>query len=153
MSLMISISGIRGIVGETLTPELVARYAAAFGVYCRRHRHDAPTVVIGRDGRISGHILAEAVASGLQATGMHVHDLGICPTPTVQIAVEHEGAGGGISITASHNPIQWNGLKFIGASDLPWITERYQSLKKFIRIILLLAMLALAVKLILFTKS
>jgi phosphomannomutase len=118
MSLMISISGIRGVVGESLNPELVARYGAAFGIYCRRHRPDAPTVVIGRDGRTSGHILADAVASGLQATGVHVRDLGICPTPTVQIAVEHEGAGGGISITASHNPIQWNGLKFIGASGM-----------------------------------
>jgi len=116
---MVSISGIRGIVGESLTPEVVIRYAAAFGSYCRQRSPDTPrTVIIGRDGRISGRILADTVAATLQATGVHVRNLGICPTPTIQLAVEREGVAGGISITASHNPIQWNGLKFIGATGM-----------------------------------
>ncbi|MGB5875450.1 MAG: phosphoglucosamine mutase [Bacteroidota bacterium] len=119
MSLMVSISGIRGIVGESLTPEVVTRYAAGFGSYCKQRSPDAPpTVIIGRDGRISGRIFADTVSASLQATGVHVRNLGICPTPTIQLAVEREGAAGGISITASHNPIQWNGLKFIGASGM-----------------------------------
>jgi len=119
MSLMISISGIRGIVGESLTPEVIIRYAAAFSSYCKQRSPDAPpTVVIGRDGRVSGRFLAETVAATLQATGLHLRNLGVCPTPTVQLAVERGGAAGGISITASHNPIQWNGLKFIGANGM-----------------------------------
>jgi phosphomannomutase len=119
MSLMVSISGIRGIVGESLTPEVAARYAAAFGSYCKQRTPDGvTTVTIGRDGRVSGRILAETVAATLQATGVDVRNLGICPTPTIQLAVERGGAAGGISITASHNPIQWNGLKFIGGSGM-----------------------------------
>jgi phosphomannomutase len=117
MSLMVSISGVRGIIGESLTPDVVIRYASAFAEYCKR-RNRKPTVMIGRDGRVSGRDLAHVVSTALMNAGVNVGDLGICPTPTVQLAVEHSDAAGGISITASHNPIQWNGLKFLGTSGM-----------------------------------
>ena len=118
MSLMVSISGIRGIIGESLTPEAIVRYTAAFGEYCRRKTPGAPRVVVGRDGRITGDAVATIVASTLRTKGVGVLEIGICPTPTVQLAVEHEGASGGIAVTASHNPMQWNGLKFMAASGM-----------------------------------
>lgn len=118
MSLMVSISGIRGIIGETLTPEAIVRYAGAFGEYCRKKSTAAPSVVIGRDGRSTGSVVATLVSSTLQAKGVHVRDIGICPTPTVQLAVERGGAAGGIAVTASHNPVQWNGLKFMASSGM-----------------------------------
>ncbi len=118
MSLMISISGIRGIVGESLTPEIVVKYAAAFGEYCKRQNPGNPEIVIGRDGRITGKIVANLVSSTLLSTGVNVRAIGICPTPTVALAVEKLGATGGISVTASHNPIQWNGLKFFASTGL-----------------------------------
>jgi len=117
MSLMASISGIRGIIGESLTPEAVVRYASAFGRYVRR-RSASPTVVIGRDGRSTGAAVASLVRGTLAAAGVRVSDIGICPTPTVQIAVERAGADGGIAVTASHNPMQWNGLKFMAATGM-----------------------------------
>ncbi len=118
MPLMVSISGIRGIVGETLTPEVAVRYAAAFGTYCRSKSGSEPVVVIGRDGRITGKILTNIISSTLLSTGVHVRALGVCPTPTVQLAVEKGNAAGGISVTASHNPIQWNGMKFVSSSGM-----------------------------------
>jgi len=115
---MISISGIRGVMGESLTPDVVVRYAAAFGDYCRRTGVQRPVVVLGRDGRVTGSLIAELVASTLRAKGVDVLTIGICPTPTVQLAVEHTGAAGGVAVTASHNPIQWNGLKFMAATGM-----------------------------------
>ena len=112
-SLMVSISGLRGIIGETLTPEVVVRYTAAFAEYCSRK-----PVVIGRDGRITGTMINDIASATLLAMGCDVIDLGICPTPTVQLAVEKLQAAGGIAITASHNPIQWNGLKFLAGTGL-----------------------------------
>lgn len=118
MSLMISISGIRGIVGKSLTPEVVVKYAAAFGEYCKRVNPNNPEVVLGRDGRITGKIITHIVSSTLLSTGVNVRALGVCPTPTVALAVEKLGATGGIAVTASHNPIQWNGLKFFAPTGL-----------------------------------
>lgn len=118
MSLMISISGIRGIVGESLTPQIAVKYAAAFGEYCKRTNPHSPEVVLGRDGRITGKIITNIVSSTLLSTGVNVRALGICPTPTIALAVEKLGAAGGISVTASHNPIQWNGLKFFAPTGL-----------------------------------
>ncbi len=113
--LMIGISGVRGVVGDGLTPEVVTKYSAAFGNLCKSRRQKTfPKVVLGRDSRISGEMCRLAVLSGLMSTGCEVIDIGICPTPTAQIAVEGLGAGGGVVITASHNPIEWNALKFIG---------------------------------------
>lgn len=118
MSLMVSISGIRGIVGESLTPEIVVKYAAAFGEYCKHVNAKHREVVIGRDGRITGKIIANIVSSTLLSAGVNVRALGVCPTPTVALAVEQLGAAGGISITASHNPMAWNGLKFFAPTGL-----------------------------------
>jgi phosphomannomutase len=113
MSLMVSISGIRGVVGESLTPEVVVRYAAAFADYCK-----GGPIVVGRDGRSTGSVIANLTVSTLLAKGSDVIAIGICPTPTVQLGVEKFGAAGGISVTASHNPIIWNGLKFLSSSGL-----------------------------------
>jgi phosphomannomutase len=118
MPLMVSISGIRGIVGDGLTPEIVVQYASAFGEYCRRKSPVAPSVVLGRDGRITGKAIANIVSSTLIAQGVNVRAIGICPTPTVQIAVEKSGAAGGIAVTASHNPAEWNGLKFMAGTGM-----------------------------------
>lgn len=106
---MVSISGVRGIVGTSLTPDVVVRYAASFSQYCNRRK-----VVIGRDGRASGRIIADLVSSTLLAMGSDVVALGVAPTPTIAIATAQLHAEGGIAITASHNPMEWNGLKFIG---------------------------------------
>jgi len=108
--LMISVAGIRGIVGESLTPEVVARFAAAFA----RGLPKGP-VVVGRDARISGPAVFHAVAAGLMGAGRDVTDIGLATTPTTQIAVEHLRAAGGIILTASHNPAPWNALKFLSA--------------------------------------
>ena len=118
MPLMVSISGIRGVIGESLTPEAVLRYAGAFGEYCRKRNTAAPSVILGRDGRITGSFVAPLVRAALIARGVHVREIGICPTPTVQLAVERGKADGGIAVTASHNPMQWNGLKFMASSGM-----------------------------------
>jgi len=108
--LIVSVSGIRGIVGESLTPEAACRFAAALGTHLKGGR-----VIVSRDGRPSGEMLKHAVLSGLFAAGCHADDIGICPTPTVGIAVRRLGAAGAIQITASHNPAPWNGLKLFGS--------------------------------------
>ncbi len=118
MSLMVSISGIRGVVGESLTPEVAVKYASAFAEYCKRRELGRPEIVLGRDGRTSGKILANIVSSTLLASGVNVRALGIAPTPTIGLAVERSGAAGGIALTASHNPVEWNGLKFISHTGL-----------------------------------
>ena len=112
-TLKISISGVRGVVGESLTPKLLTRFAQAFGT------HTGPgTIVIGRDPRTSGEMVKHAVVAGILSTGNRVLDIGVCPVPTVQLQVRHRRAQGGIAITASHNPAEWNALKFIGSSGL-----------------------------------
>lgn len=114
---MVSVSGVRGRVGDALTPELVARFAAAFGAWARS-RHPGRPIVVGRDSRVSGPMFTRIVHGALQSVGCTVIDIGMAPTPTVQLAVEHHHAAGGLAITASHNPIEWNALKFIGPSGL-----------------------------------
>ena len=106
VSLMVSISGIRGIVGSSFTPETIVRYTSAFAEYCNRGK-----IIIGRDGRITGKPIANIVSSTLLSMGCDVIAIGVCPTPTIQLAVEQSRAAGGISITASHNPPQFNGFK------------------------------------------
>ncbi|MGE5927564.1 MAG: phosphoglucosamine mutase, partial [Gemmatimonadota bacterium] len=115
-TLMISVSGMRGHVGTDLTPELVARHAAALGAWARSAGR--PLVVLGRDARTSGAMFAQAAAAGLMSVGCDVIDVGIVPTPTVQLAVEHHLAGAGLILTASHNPIEWNALKFVGPDGI-----------------------------------
>src|SRR3954452_19254005 len=115
--LMVGVSGIRGRVGEALTPEVVAQYAAAFGAWASR-RGSSKNVVVGRDSRVSGPLFHRVVLSSLQSVGCNVIDIGLTTTPTCQLAVEHHHAAGGLMISASHNPIEWNALKFIGPSGL-----------------------------------
>lgn len=106
--LKISISGVRGVVGETLTPSLLVRFAESFGTYL-----GGGAVVVGRDTRTSGEMVQHAVLAGLVSSGCRVVLLDICPVPTIQFAVRQLRADGGIAITASHNPVEWNALKFI----------------------------------------
>jgi len=107
--LIVSVSGIRGVVGLGLTPESATAFAAALGTSTQGGR-----VLLGRDGRPSGDMLRHATLAGLLAAGCEVHDLGVAATPTVGLAVRRLGARGGIQITASHNPAEWNGLKLFG---------------------------------------
>ncbi len=107
--LIVSVSGIRGVVGRSLTPAGAAAFASALGA----HVQGGP-VVVSRDGRPSGAMLRHAVVAGLAASGCEVHDLAVAPTPTVGLAVRRLGAAGGVQITASHNPAEWNGLKLFG---------------------------------------
>ncbi len=104
--LIISVSGLRGIVGETLTPEVAGRYAAAFSALAPEG-----TFVITRDGRPSGEMLTRAIEAALQATGRNTLDAGVAATPTTGVLVRELRAAGGIQITASHNPAEYNGLK------------------------------------------
>lgn len=115
--LMVSVSGVRGRVGAGLTPEVIGTFAAAFGAYAKG-RGPGKTVVIGRDSRVSGPMFVRAATAALQSAGCDVVDVGIAPTPSVQLAVEDLGAAGGLAVTASHNPVEWNALKFIGPSGM-----------------------------------
>ena len=129
MTLIKSISGIRGIiggkVGQSLSPIDVVRYTSAFGTWLKKKSiNQKLTLVIGRDARVSGGMICQLVTSTLQALGIDVYDLGLSTTPTVELAVQMQNADGGIVLTASHNPKQWNALKllnekgeFINADD------------------------------------
>lgn len=103
---ILSISGLRGVIGDGLDPQYLTEFAMAFGTMA-----DAGTIVLSRDGRSTGDMVRHAVISGLLATGCRVLDAGIATTPTCGVLVRHHNAAGGLQITASHNPIQWNGLK------------------------------------------
>ncbi len=112
-TLKISISGVRGVVGDSLTPGLLARFSQAFGTYV-----GSGTIVIGRDTRTSGEMVRQAVIAGLLSSGCRVIDLDVCPVPTMQLIVRQRKASGGIAITASHNPAEWNALKFVNSEGL-----------------------------------
>jgi phosphomannomutase len=133
MALIKSISGIRGTIGGTpgkgLTPIDVVKFTTAYAAWVAQ-QGDNRKLIIGRDGRISGGIVRDLVAATLQSMGFEVIDLGLSTTPTVEYAVIQEGAAGGIIITASHNPKEWNALKllnhageFLSAADGQWILE------------------------------
>ncbi|MDQ3100067.1 MAG: phosphoglucosamine mutase [Bacteroidota bacterium] len=120
MTLIRSISGIRGTIGgspgEGLTPMDVVRYTAAYGTMIKlRSSTEKPRIVIGRDARTSGPMVRDLVAATLAGLGFDVLDLGLATTPTVEVAVTGEGAQGGIILTASHNPAQWNALKLLNS--------------------------------------
>lgn len=108
MSLMVSVSGIRGIFGTDLNPENLARYSAAFGQWAQ-----GGTVVVGRDSRVTGELCERVIVASLQSVGCNVVQLGITPTPTVAMAVLKHKANGGIIISASHNPAEWNAIKML----------------------------------------
>ncbi len=118
MTLIKSISGIRGTIGGTvgdnLTPVDAVKFASAYGSWLKKETNkDHPTVVVGRDARISGAMIQQLVMNSLVGLGIHVIDLGLSTTPTVEVAVPIEKADGGIILTASHNPKQWNALKLL----------------------------------------
>ena len=117
MPLIKSISGIRGTIGgkpgDTLSPLDTVKFAAAYGTWILNRNPTNKTVVVGRDGRISGNMVQQLVMSTLNAVGLSVVDAGLSTTPTVEMAVLSEGAAGGIIITASHNPKEWNALKLL----------------------------------------
>ncbi len=111
-NLMLSISGLRGLIGDSLTPVVAARYASAVGSWLAdSSRVASPHIVVGRDSRPSGDMIERAAVAGLIAVGCRVTTIGIATTPGVAIMVEHLNANGGMVITASHNPIIWNGIK------------------------------------------
>jgi len=117
-TLIVSASGIRGVVGESLDPTVVARFTGAYATRIRERgagpaEPERPRVLLGRDSRVSGGALADAAAAGLRSGGCAVVDLGVVATPTALLAVQDDDrAAGGVIVTASHNPAQWNGLKF-----------------------------------------
>ena len=120
MTLIKSISGIRGTiggqVGENLTPIDAVKFASAYGIWLKQQRNKENfRVVVGRDARISGEMIQNLVMNTLVGLGIHVIDLGLSTTPTVEVAVPMEHADGGIILTASHNPKQWNALKLLNA--------------------------------------
>jgi phosphomannomutase len=116
VTLIKSVSGIRGTIGgrpgDNLTPNDIVSFVAAYGSFLKK-QHTRPSVVIGRDGRISGEMVKNLVISTLQSLGIDVLDLDYSTTPTVEMYVKSAGASGGIIITASHNPAEWNALKFL----------------------------------------
>ncbi|MDF2380997.1 phosphoglucosamine mutase [Nostoc ellipsosporum NOK] len=118
MSLIKSISGIRGTIGgqpgDNLTPIDIVKFSAAFGTIIANGKNET-RIVIGRDGRISGHMVNQLVVNTLIGLGIHVIDLGLSTTPTVELAVKMENADGGIILTASHNPKEWNALKLLNS--------------------------------------
>jgi phosphomannomutase len=128
--LIISISGMRGIVGENLTGFIAAEYGCAFGSFLKDQngsKKGKVSVCVGRDSRPSGAMLQSSVTGGLCAVGVNVVDLGIVTTPGVGIMVRHLGCNGGIVITASHNPIQYNGIKLLldnGVAPPPSLAEQ-----------------------------
>ena len=133
MALIKSISGIRGTIGgkagTALTPIDVVKFTSSYGAWVAKQGSNK-TIVVGRDGRISGEIVRNLVVSTLQCQGFHIIDLGLSTTPTVEMAVKLEKAAGGIVLTASHNPKEWNALKllnsegeFLSAEDGQWILD------------------------------
>src|SRR5210317_1294847 len=120
MTLIKSISGIRGTIGgevdNNLTPLDLVKFASAYGSWIKQHSsNDRVKIVIGRDARLSGAMVEAIVVNSLIALGIDVINLGLSTTPTVELAVPMEGADGGIILTASHNPKQWNALKLLNS--------------------------------------
>ncbi|MDQ3193842.1 MAG: phosphoglucosamine mutase [Bacteroidota bacterium] len=127
-----SVSGIRGIIGDSFTPENIIKYTSAFVTYSRKYSTSKNMkIAVGRDGRLFGNIIEEMVLSNLSLSGVEVINIGTAPTPTVQIATEGLKCAGGISITASHNPRIWNGLKFLNP-DGTFLDEK--QVKEFLHI-------------------
>ncbi len=110
-TLMVSISGIRGIVGDGLDPNSIIKYTSAYAEFIGKGK-----VVVGRDARITGDMVNQLVTGTLMAKGLDVINIGICPTPTVQYTVKELNADGGIAISASHNPNEWNALKLLNST-------------------------------------
>lgn len=126
-TLMVSISGIRGIVGDGLDPEIIVKYTNAYADFIGSGK-----VVVGRDARITGELVNQIVTGTLLAKGLDVVDLGIVPTPTVLFNVKELNANGGIVITASHNPNEWNALKLLNGSGQFMSPDEHETMKKYL---------------------
>ncbi len=124
-TLMVSISGIRGIVGDGLTPEVIVEYTSAYADFIKQGK-----VIVGRDARITGDMVSRIVVGTLLAKGLDVVEIGIVPTPTVQFTVKSLEAQGGIVITASHNPNEWNALKLLNSTGQFMSPEEHETLKR-----------------------
>ena len=129
--LMVSISGVRGIIGDSLGPIEAVRFGMALGTFLRRTDKDGTTTVcIGRDSRPSGAMMASSVIAGLTAAGCGAIDLGIVTTPGAALMVRHLNCAGGVVITASHNPAQWNGIKFIRSDGIAFPDEQARQIRQ-----------------------
>jgi len=131
---MASVSGVRGIVGASLTPEVIARFCGALAGWLREQSGGSgeASVVVGRDGREGGEVAASLAIAALRSAGMRVIDLGVATTPTVGFMVVRHGAAGGLALTASHNPAEWNGLKPItSAGSAPSLADATEILNRF----------------------
>ena len=126
-TLMVSISGIRGIVGDGLSPEVIVKYTSAFADFVEQGK-----VVVGRDARITGEMLNQIITGTLLAKGLDVIDIGIVPTPTVQFTVKTLQAQGGIAISASHNPNEWNALKLLNSTGQFMSPEEHERMKTYL---------------------
>jgi phosphomannomutase len=120
--LMLGVSGLRGIVGKSLTPEVAVRYASAVGGWLSEHTGRKPYVLLGRDGRHGGESVYFAAAAGLMSAGCRVRRLGVLTTPTMGVAVDTARADAAVIVTASHNPQEWNGLKLL-VREQSWQAE------------------------------
>ena len=127
-TLMTSISGIRGIVGDGLEPETIIKYTNAYADFIGSGK-----IVIGRDARITGEMVNQITAGTLLAKGLDIIDIGICPTPTVQFNVKKLKANGGIAISASHNPNEWNALKLLNGTGQFLSPEEYNRMQKYLQ--------------------
>lgn len=124
-TLMVSVSGIRGIIGDGLEPEVIVKYTSAYADFCGKGK-----IVVGQDARITGELVKNIIIGTLIAKGNEVIDIGITPTPTVQYTVKNLKAAGGIAITASHNPNEWNALKLLNNTGQFMSPEQNVELQK-----------------------
>jgi len=132
--LIISVSGMRGVVGDNLTSSIAADYGSAFGTFLKNTysgKKGKPSVCIGTDSRPSGRMLNAAVTTGLTAVGIDVIQLGIVTTPGVGVMVSHLGCGGGVVVTASHNPIRYNGIKLLMEPGIAPAAETAEQIKQY----------------------
>jgi phosphomannomutase len=131
--IIFSVSGVRGIYGDSLTLPVAAHYTLAYAKFCLENSKSRK-IVVGLDGRLKGDELQAVVVYTLALSGFEVIDIGVAPTPTVQLAVEKTKAAGGIAITASHNPQQWNGLKFLDSDGTFLKSAQIDKVKKYIKL-------------------
>lgn len=127
--IIFSVSGVRGIYGDSLTLPVVVHYTLAFAKFCRDNKKSRK-IIVGRDGRLMGDEVSAVAIYTLSIAGFEVIDIGVVTTPTVQLAVEKLKAAGGIAITASHNPQQWNGLKFLDSDGTFLKSKQIDEVKK-----------------------